>query len=128
MQVAALVVIVCSASWLTVIGVFMALRPQDCLNMLRRTAATRRINATEQGLRLLAGVALVVRAPSAKLPQAFEIGGWFVVISSIALLIIPLRWHAGYAIWWSNAVPPWLVRLIAPLSIAAGVGLIAAAI
>ena len=126
MQAASLVVIYTAALWLVAVGVFMAVRPHSALAFLRQTAATWRINIAEQGLRLLAGAALVVRAPSSKFPQVFEIGGWFIVASSVVLLLIPLRLHAGYAIWWSNALPPWAVRVIAPLSIAAGAGLVAA--
>jgi hypothetical protein len=119
-------ILVGSALWLIAVGILMLVRPQLCLSVLSKTASTRRINNTEQGLRLLAGLALVVRAPFSDLPRVFEIGGWFIVVSSITLLFIPLRWHAGYAVWWANALPLWAVTPVAPLSVAAGLGLIAA--
>ncbi|MBA4046562.1 MAG: hypothetical protein C0471_19445 [Erythrobacter sp.] len=110
--------------WLMVTGAFMALRPERALHVLSLTASTRTINNVEQGLRLSAGVALLLRAPASKLPQSFEIAGWFIMLSSLALLVIPLRWHAAYACWWADRLPPAAVRAIAPLSVLAGLGLI----
>lgn len=105
----------------------MAIRPRRFLHLLSFTASTWRINVTEQGLRLLAGVALIIRAEASSLPWLFEVGGWFVVASSLILLMMPLRWHAAYAIWWSRKLHPWAVRAIAPLSAAFGMGLVYAA-
>lgn len=124
MQEAALVVVAAASVWLIAIGLFMAVRPGRALRLLSLTASSHRINLTEQGFRLLAGAAVIVRSASSKLPDLFEIGGWFVVISSLLLMLLPLRWHAGYAIWWSRNLPTWAVRVIASLSVAAGVGLL----
>lgn len=128
MQEAALIVLAAASLWLVAIGVLMAAEPRRFLRLLALTAASHRINLTEQGFRLIAGAALIVRAPSSKLPGLFEIGGWFVLLSSVLLMIVPLRVHAGYAIWWSRTLRPWTVRFIAPLSAAAGAGLLYAAI
>jgi len=128
MERLALIIVVVSGLWLIAIGFFMAVRPQSALRMLSLTASTWRINLVEQGLRMLAGIALIVRAESSKLPDLFQVGGWFVVLSSLILIAMPLRWHAAYAIWWSHKLRPWSVRTIAPLSVLAGAGLIYAAI
>jgi len=128
MQIAALFVILLAGLWLIGVAVLMATRPDRFRHYLSRTAATWRINLTEQGLRLFAGIALVVRAEASKLPLLLEAGGWFIILSSVALLVIPLHLHAGYAIFWSRKLKPWMVRAIAPLSAAFGLGLIAAAL
>jgi hypothetical protein len=113
--------------WLIGAAAFMALRPKRALHVLSLTASTRTINNVEQGLRLLAGVALLLRAPASKLPQPFEVAGWFIVLSSLVLLVIPLRWHSAYACWWADRFAPAAVRAVAPLSALAGLGLIYAA-
>lgn len=110
--------------WLIAAGVFMALWPERALHTLSLTASTRTINNVEQGLRLSAGVALLLRAPVSKLPQALEVAGWFIALSSILLLVLPLRWHAAYACWWADRIAPAAVRAVAPLSALAGLGLI----
>lgn len=124
MQTIALIIIGAASIWLVGVGMLMAIRPRRFLHFLGMTAATRRINNTEQGLRLLVGVALVVQAGSSKLPMLFAIGGWFIIVSSVILLVIPLRWHAGYAIWWAARMRLWMVRAIAPASAAFGAGLL----
>ena len=119
----ALCVLALASLWLICVAVLMLLAPTRALNILRATASSRRVNNVEQGLRLLAGTALIVRAPAAKSPLVFEIGGWFVVASSIALLVMPLRWHSAYARWWADRLRPWSVRTMAPLSATAGLAL-----
>ena len=115
---------VAAGLWLIGTGAFMALRPGRALHVLSLTASTRTINNLEQGLRLSAGLALLLRAPASKLPQTFEVAGWFIVLSSLVLLVLPLRWHAGYACWWADRLAPAAVRAVAPFSALAGVALI----
>jgi len=128
MQTGGLIGVGAADLWLFCIGAFMAVRPAQATRVLRLTASTRTINNMEQGLRLAAGVALLLRAPASKLPRVFEAGGWFIILSSLVLLVLPLRWHSAYAIWWSERLPPLMVRLIAPVSSAAGIALVYAAI
>lgn len=110
--------------WMIGVGAFMALMPDNALRVLRLTASTRTINNFEQGLRLIAGLAFLLRSPASKLPEVFEIAGWFVILSSLVLLALPLRWHSAYALWWADRFNPTAVRLLAPLSVLAGIGLI----
>jgi hypothetical protein len=121
--------IACTAAgmWLIGTGAFMALRPGRALQILSLTASTRTINNVEQGLRLSAGLALILRASASKLPHLFEVAGWFTVLSSLILLVLPLRWHSAYACWWADRLSPRIVRAVAPLSALAGTGLIYAA-
>ena len=128
MQTIALFIIALSGLWLIGVAALMAAWPRRFLDLLRLTASSWRVNITEQGLRLLAGLALIVRAGSSKLPWLFETGGWFVVGSSIILLVMPLRLHSAYAIWWSHRLKPWAVRATAPFSAMFGVGLVYAAL
>ena len=127
-QQLSLIALCLAGLWLIGIGILMLVQPERCLGILRQTASTRGINNREQGLRLLAGLALILRAPVSKLPGLFELAGWFVALSSLALLLLPLRLHAGYAIFWADRLPPVIVRAIGPLSIAAGAGLVYAAL
>ncbi len=113
METAALLVVAAAGLWLVATALLMALRPLSFLHVLSLTASSRRINNIEQGLRLLAGLALIIRAGDSKLPILFEVGGWFIITSSVILLVLPLRWHAAYAVWWSLKLKPWVVRAIA---------------
>lgn len=128
MQNIALSVLIGAALWLVAVGVFMAAKPAAALRFLGLTASSHRVNLTEQGLRMVAGCALVVRSPYAETPEMFAVAGWFIIVSSAALMVVPLHWHAGYAIWWAERMPHWAVRLIAPLSIVFGITLVCTAL
>ena len=128
MLIVALAILAGAGLWLVWVGALMAIRPTRALSLLRRTATSTTANVVEQGLRMLGGVALIVRSPEAKLPDGFEIAGWFVAISSAVLLATPLRWHSGYALWWADRLPPGAVRAIGALSAALGSGLVYLAI
>ena len=86
METIALLLVAATGLWLVATALLMAVRPLTFLHLLSRTASSRRINNTEQGLRLLAGLALVTRAGASKLPELFEVGGWFIFTSSVILL------------------------------------------
>ena len=120
-------VLLAFAVWLMWVGWIMALRPLDALDLLSRTATTFSINLAEQVPRLIAGAAMIVRAEVSRFPAFFETAGLFIVASSVLLLIIPLRWHNGYAVFWARRIPPIAVRMIAPFPILGGIGLIWAA-
>lgn len=127
MQAAALLVLIAADGWLVAVGVMMAFRPHRALHILSLTASSQRVNLTEQVPRATAGAALVIRAGASKLPQLFEIAGWFILASSLALMVIPLAWHSGYAKWWATRIPSLAVRLLAPFPLCFGFGLIYAA-
>jgi hypothetical protein len=123
MEYISLLLIALSSLWLLSVAWLMWLRPDDCLRWLNLFASTWRINLLELGSRAIAGLALLVRAPWSKLPTAFEVGGWFILISSLLLLAVPRRWHSAYAKWWAARMSPRFVRAMAPLTAIAGIGL-----
>ena len=77
MQAIALIVVALAGLWLVGVAFLMALRPRYCLQVFEKMSAKLersnwRLQFTEQGLRVLAGVALIVRAPASKLPLVFR--------------------------------------------------------
>ena len=133
MLMLAFLVIIAAGLWLVTAAVLMALRPHFCLRLLEKMssnlkASNWRLNLTEQGLRLLAGAALIVHAPASKLPIVFEISGWLVVVSSTLILAMPIRWHGVYGLWWARRLSPLTIRLLSPMPAAAGLGMIYGAV
>lgn len=111
MQTVALVIVAASGLWLVAVSLLMALRPRYCLELFEKMATSLaksnwRLQLTEQGLRILAGVALIVRSPLSKLPLAFEVAGCCLVMTSLVILALPIRWHASYGHRWTR----WLTR------------------
>jgi hypothetical protein len=91
LQAIALIVVAAAGLWLVGVAVLMALRPRYCLHLCEKMGANLersdwRLQFTEQGLRVLAGVALIVRAPASKLPLAYEVAGWFLAATSLLIM------------------------------------------
>jgi hypothetical protein len=132
-QTIALIVVAAAGLWLVGVAFLMALRPLYCLHLLEtmKTNLERsnwRLQFTEQGLRVLAGVALIVRAPASRLPLVFESAGWVLVITSLLVMAAPIRWHGAYGALWIKRLTPLLLRILSPIPAAAGAGMIYAAL
>lgn len=112
MQYLALIGVILAGTWLVLVAGLMWSLPNRCLGWLGLMASTWRINIIELGLRGLAGLGLVGRAEMSKAPAAFELSGWFIVVTSILILLAPRRRHAAYAVWWSSKLPSSFVRLM----------------
>lgn len=106
--------------WLVVLSLFMLLRPRRALHLLAQMGSTRVIHYGELGLRLLAGVSIILAAPGSQAPEILLPIGWFVAVSSLVLMLLPRAWHAAYSSWWASRIPPLAVSALAPLSICAG--------
>src|SRR5215467_9792848 len=96
MQAIALIVVAAVGLWLVGVAFLMALRPCYCLQLFEKMSANLersnwRLQFTEQGLRVLAGVALIVRAPASKLPPVLEVAGWLLVATSLVIMAAPIR-------------------------------------
>ena len=120
-NIAAQWVIIVFGLWLIAVSLLMVFRPQLALYGLSQMASTNLINYTELSLRMIVGFALWRYAALSKSPIVFEVAGVFLMITAAILMFIPRRWHAAYAVWWSKKLTPAMLKMSAPLSIAAGV-------
>jgi hypothetical protein len=133
LQGIALIVVTAASLWLVGVAFLMAMRPCYCLHLLEKMRANLersnwRLQFTEQGLRGLAGVALIVRAPASKLPLVFDVAGWLLVATSMLIMVAPIRWHGVYGTWWVRRLTPLIIRILSPAPATAGAGLIYAAL
>jgi len=133
LRAVALMVVAAAGLWLVGVAFLMALRPRYCLHLMETMSAhlersNWRLQLTEQGLRVLAGVALILRAPASKAPLVFAVAGWFLAAASLLVMVAPIRWHGAYGRWWLQRLTPAAIRILSPVPAAAGVGLIYAAL
>jgi hypothetical protein len=56
-------------------------------------ASSARAHYVEQAFRLLIGASLILFSPAMRQSALFRFIGWAIVISSVALLLVPWRWH-----------------------------------
>lgn len=97
------IVVVGFCLFLIGLAVLIAARPALAERFLRAFASSARAHYTEQGLRLLVGVAVVTFASSMRHPELFKLFGWLIVISTVGLLLIPWQWHHKFSL---RVMPP----------------------
>lgn len=105
--------IVLAAGWLAFVGLVCLIAPDAARRGLSRFGSTPAIQFGEHIPRAVVGVAFVLRASEAKTPLLFEWGGWFLLASSIAIMLAPRSWHHRYAQWWAERIPLWFYRIAA---------------
>jgi len=132
-QTIALIIVITSGLWLVGVSILMASRPDYSLKLFEKMASSLatsnwRLQLTEQGLRIVAGAALIIRSPLSKLPLAFEMAGWCIVISSLLILALPIQWHGSYGHWWSRRLTTLALRILSPVPAIVGAGIVYAGI
>jgi hypothetical protein len=127
--VLALITVCLAGFWLVLVGLLCAAAPTRALHYLSRMGSSWRINLAELVPRGLIGLAMVAHAPASKAPMEFELVGWFLAISALAILAVPRARHHAFASAASRRIPVWTTRwLICPISIAVGLVLFWAAL
>ncbi len=113
-----------AAIWLIAVGVVMLCLPHKALLALSKAGSTVFVNYTELTLRLLAGAGFVGVAARTPYPAAFFYTGIFLGVTSVVLMLIPRRWHASYALYWSRRIPPIAVKLLSPAPVILGAAIL----
>lgn len=92
-----LVVVVLAALYLVGLGIVALVAPTRAGRFLLGFAATWRLHALELALRLVVGAALVLHAPRMAFGAGFAAFGWLLVATTMAMLVVPWRWHQRFA-------------------------------
>jgi hypothetical protein len=90
------IVVVAFALFLLGLTVVSFATPAITQRFVAAFASRARTHYTEQAIRLLVGAALVVASPAMWQSRLFWVIGWAVVISSVALMVAPWRWHQRF--------------------------------
>lgn len=89
---AGIVVVACSLCLIAFPGIVF-FRPVPAERFLMSFASSARAHYVEQACRLLFGTSLVVLSAAMWQATMFRVIGWAIIISSLALLIMPWQWH-----------------------------------
>lgn len=114
------VLIVMTGVALAVLSVLILIAPRRALHALSRFGSTPAIHFGELSVRAVIGGIFILGAAATRFPLAVALVGGFLVLSALMLMILPRRWHAAYSGWWAERIPVWGVRLLTPISLAAG--------
>jgi len=110
--------------FLILTGVWMLTRPAACRAILAKMGSTPLIHYVEHALRAAVGLAFVGAAEYSRAPDILTYAGWFLVATSILIMLAPRRMHAAYAVWWAERLPLMAYRALSPVSLVGGAALI----
>ncbi len=79
------------------LAVVITARPLLAERFLRSFANSAPADYAEQGVRLLVGAPVVTLSRWMRYPEVFRAFGWLLVITTVALLLIPWQWHHRFA-------------------------------
>ena len=116
--------IVLAGLYLVVLGVSCYVQPSTAAKFLLGFASSSFLHYLELALRVLVGGSLVHKASSLPYPPIFNLFGWVLIITSVAMFVVPWRWHRRFAL---KAVPYALryIKLLGAGAMAFGAVLVA---
>jgi hypothetical protein len=97
LDVAATVVVWAACVHLVALGMLLLVSPVHGRRFLAGFAQTVSAHYLELGLRILVGAAFIAHAPKMATPTLFAALGWVLIGTSLALALLPWRWHARIA-------------------------------
>lgn len=100
------IVVVAFGAFLVGLAVVIAVKPLLAERFLTSFASSARAHYAEQVSRLIAGAAIVTFAPSMWYPDLFNVFGWLIIVTALALLLVPWQWHHRFGKW----AIPWAIR------------------
>ena len=109
-------IIILFAVFIIFIGFIMLFNPKKARATLRKAGSTNFINYAEITMRLIPAVALVLYAHSAKFPEAFQIFGWIMIITSLILYLVPRKIHQQFSMKGADILKPIYFQLISPFA------------
>ena len=102
----------------------MLFAPKKAREILRKAGSTNFINYGEITIRMIPAAGLILYAEFSKFPVAFKILGWFMLITSFVLYLVPRRIHHSFALKSADIIKPLSFQLISPFSFLFGAALI----
>jgi len=120
METTAQFLILLSAFWLIVVGVFMLVHPHTALRYIGKFASTSRIHYLELVLRLIFGVSLIFFADLSKSPITLNLFGVILIGTTTILFFVPRKLHAKLANFFSHKLTALHMRVSAPFAIGFG--------
>ncbi len=120
MTTAALCITAAFGFFLIATGCVMLFSPTTAWRVLNKAGSTPLINYGELTLRMIPAAGLIIYAPESRFPSVFLYLGWFMIGTSVVLMLLPRKWHYAYAQNCAKILLPYRIRMIAPLSFAFG--------
>ncbi|NHN24204.1 hypothetical protein FIA58_000815 [Flavobacterium jejuense] len=95
--------------------------PFKTKEIIGKAGSTYLINYTELGIRLLIGVAFVVSSGIALYEVPFKIAGYFLIVSALVLMCVPIKKHNAFSKKAADKLKPIYLKCCAPFSLFCGI-------
>jgi hypothetical protein len=109
-------VIILFGIFIILIGFLMLINPEKARITLRKAGSTNFINYAEITIRLIPAIALILYSDFSKLPEAFKIFGWIMLITSLILYVVPRKLHHRFSMKCADILKPIYFQLISPFA------------
>ncbi len=102
----------------------MLFTPAKARQILRKAGSTNFINYSEITLRLIPAAGLIIYSDFSTYPSAFNIFGWFMLITSFVLYFIPRKIHHVFSSKCADIIKPVYFQIISVIAFLFGAVLI----
>lgn len=106
------------------VGLLMLIDPKKANSILRKAGSTNLINYAEITIRIIPAIGLILSADHSKYPEIFKIFGWFMLLTSFVLYLVPRQLHHNFSIKAAEILKPLYFRLISPFAALIGILLV----
>ncbi len=106
--------------FLILVGLLMLFAPKKARKTLKKAGSSNFINYAEITIRMIPAAGLVLYSDFSKFPAFFKLLGWFMLVTSLVLYIVPRRMHHNYALKSAEILKPVYIQLISPFSMLFG--------
>lgn len=102
--------------FLVMVGFLMLLNPKKARETLQKAGSTNFINYAEITIRIIPAAAMVIYADYSKFTEFFHLLGWFMILTSAVLYLVPRKLHHAYAMKSASYLKPLYIRFLSLFS------------
>lgn len=106
--------------YIVLAGFIMLLKPVKAREILRKAGSTNFINYAEITMRTVVSGAFILYSDYTKYPDIFIIAGWFMLITSFILYLVPRKMHHGFSLKSAEILKPVYFQIISPFALLMG--------
>ena len=115
MKEVAFSIIVVNGIFLIFCGLIMFFYPEKAKQIISKAGSTFIINYAELGVRLIIGIAFIL--VETKFENVYNFFGYFLMVSALLLMILPIKKHNQFSRNASNYLKPIYLKILSPISI-----------
>ena len=120
-QIIAKCIIFLFGLFLVYAGFLMLFKPEKVRAIIGKAGSTYFINYAELISRLLIGICFVITSKATNWELYFKTFGYFLIVSAILLMCVPIKTHHNFAKNAANKLKPIYLKICTPFSILIGV-------